>query len=107
MKFSDCDALCIARAYEPGEACAGRRPAAAAPVSTRSAGLKGSPRADAGLHFVRSSLRKRAAEVRRGQLDVYHTDPDGVEDIIDGYLRPMQARLRLQDFRRSAKSLGR
>ena len=41
---------------------------------------------------MRSALRKRAAEVRQGKLDVYHRDPAGVEAIIDGYLRPMQAR---------------
>ena len=51
-----------------------------------------SKRCGAGLHYVRSALRKRAAEVRRGKLDVYHRDPAGVDAIIDGYLRPMQAR---------------
>ena len=46
----------------------------------------------AGLNYVRTTLRKRAEEVRAGKMGVYHRDPDGVEAIIDGYLRPMQAR---------------
>ena len=44
----------------------------------------------AGLLFVRKALRKRAEEVRRGDLDVYNADPEGVDAIIEGYLRPMQ-----------------
>lgn len=44
----------------------------------------------AGLNYIRKTLRARAAEVRAGQLQVYHDSRLAGADVVDGYLRPMQ-----------------